>query len=227
MAVNGFVYVIESPAGRDLLDGRTEGRVLTETLRLAGIPHWYSLASDRAMLSEALGHRLGEAWKHHQKIPILHLSMHGSADGVALTSGEFVSWHDLRELLLPMIRAMQGGLLVCMSSCFGSSGSRMAMYADNEPHFWALVGNSASPTWADAAIAYASFYHLFFKGFNIKVCVDSMKVAGGDHNFMYLLGADMKAGWDAFIQQHQQQIAAAVPQAAVETESKGRAGAGA
>jgi hypothetical protein len=99
----------------------------------------------------------------------------------------------------------------------------MAMYVDNEPHFWALVRKSASPTWADAGIAYASFYHLFFKGFDIKVCVESMKVAGADHNFLYLLGAGLKAGWDAFIQQHQQQMAAAVPQAAVETETKGRA----
>lgn len=223
MPVNGFVYVIESPANRDLLDGRTEGRVLTEALTLAGIPHWYSLASDKAMLLEALGLRLHEAWRHHQKIPILHLSMHGSADGLSLTSGEFLSWHDLRGLLLPLIRAMQGGLLVCMSSCFGSSGCRMAMYEDNEPHFWALVGNTKSPTWADAAIAYVSFYHLFFKGFEIKLCVDSMKVASGDHNFLHLLGADMKASWSAFIQQRHQQIAAAVPQAAAETERKGHA----
>jgi hypothetical protein len=223
LAVNGFVYVIESPAGRDLLDGRTEGRVLTEALRLATIPHWYSLASDKEMFVEALGLRLGEAWKYHQKPPILHLSMHGSADGLSLTCGEFLSWHDLRGLLLPLLRAMQGGLLVCMSSCFGSAGCRMAMYADNEPHFWALVGNTASPTWADAAIAYASFYHLFFKGFDIKLCVDSMKVASGDHRFTHLLGANMKAGWDTFTQQRQQQIAAAVPQAAAETESKGYA----
>jgi len=222
MAINAFVYVIESPAGRDLLDGRTEGRVLTETLRLAEIPHWYSLASDRAMLSEALGQRLGDAWRHHQKMPILHLSVHGNSSGIALTSGEFISWHDLRELLLPLVRAMKGGLLVCMSSCFGSAGCRMAMYSDGQPHFWALVGNSGSPTWADAAIAYAAFYHLFFKGFDIKLCVESMKVAGGDHNFVHLLGADMQAGWAAFVQQHQAEISAAVPEAAAETERKGR-----
>ena len=222
MPMNGFVYVIESPAGRDLLDGRTEGRVLTEALRLASIPYWYSLASDKAMLVEALGSRLGEAWKHHQKMPILHLSMHGNADGLSLTSGEFLWWHELRAILLPLMRAMRGGLLVCMSSCFGSSGCRMALCSDNEPNFWALVGNAQSPTWADAAIAYMSFYHLFFKGFNIQLCVDSMKVASGDHNFLHLLGAEMKASWNSFIQQHQQQIASAVPQAATETESKGR-----
>lgn len=72
----------------------------------------------------------------------MHLSMHGSQDGVELTNGGFLSWHDLRGLLLSLNRAMQGGLLICMSTCFGSAGCRMAMYEDNEPTFWALVGNT-------------------------------------------------------------------------------------
>ncbi|HEY9596692.1 MAG TPA: hypothetical protein V6D33_03370, partial [Cyanophyceae cyanobacterium] len=56
-----FVYIIESPSNVDLLHGRQEGCVLSEALRLANIPHWYSLTSDRTMLDEALGlsHRLG------------------------------------------------------------------------------------------------------------------------------------------------------------------------
>lgn len=220
MPIEGFVYVIESPAGRDLLDGRTEGRVLTEALSLACIPHWYSIATDKSLLFEALGDRLLEAWNFHNKSPILHLSMHGNQKGVELTSGEFLIWNDLRALLLPLIRAMNGGLLVCMSSCFGISGCRMAMHEDNEPHFWALVGNSQSPTWSDAAIAYVSFYHLFFKGFDMNTCVSSMRVASGDHNFNHHLGVDVRADWSAFIQQHQNAIAAAVPQAVAETERK-------
>lgn len=223
MAIDGFVYVIESPAPYDLLDGRTEGKVLTEALGLAGIPYWYSLACDKATLLEALGNRLGEAGRYHKgKSPILHLSMHGRQDGILLTNGQFISWDNLRGLLLPLIRAMQGGLLVCMSSCFGNSGCRMAMYADNEPHFWALVGNNASPTWADAAIAYVSFYHLFFKGVKINICVESMNIASGDHNFMLNIGAETKAGWESFIQQRSQEIASSVVQAADETSQKAK-----
>lgn len=221
MRDRAFVYVIESPSSRDLLDGRTEGRMLTEALRLAEIPHWYSLASDRSMFREALSERLLEAWEAHgKKVPILHLSLHGSTDGVVLTSGESLSWDELRQELMPLIRAMDGGLLVCMSSCFGSSGCRMAMYEDSEPHFWALVGNVGSALWSDAAIAYASFYHLFFKRFEIKVCVDSMKVASGDHNFRYYLGADMKIGWETYIRERGHQIEQRVPEASDETIRK-------
>lgn len=211
--INGFVHIVESPSNIDLLDGRTEGRVLNEALRLAEIPHWYSLAADRSMLLEALTSRLAAAWTHWNHFPILHLSMHGNTHGIALTSGDTLSWDDLRKLLLPLIRAMQGGLLICMSSCSGGSGCRMAMYADDEPTFWALIGNTASPTWADAAIAYISFYHLFFKGFPLDTCVESMKVASGDHNFVRYLGTATKAGWQTFVASHQQQLAAGLRQA--------------
>ena len=191
--INGFVHIIESPSSTDLMDGRTEGRVLSEVLRLAAIPYCYNLTVDRAVLSDALWPRLLEARETHGREPILHLSMHGNAEGVALTSGEFLSWNNLRGLLRPLVAAMQRGLLVCMSSCFGSAGCRMAMYTDNEPHFRALVGNSASATWADAAIAYASFCHPFFKGMPLETCVESMKVASGDRNFVFFTGAQTKA----------------------------------
>ena len=89
--INGFVHIIKSPSSIDLLDGRTEGRVLSEALHLTEIPHWYSLAADRTMLLEALGPRLAAAWHQWRRFPILHLSMHGDAQGIALTSCEVLT----------------------------------------------------------------------------------------------------------------------------------------
>jgi hypothetical protein len=87
--MNGFVYVIESPSSLDLLDGRTEGRALCQALSLAEIPYWYSLVTDRESLGQAIGPRLVEAWKTlGGKPPILHFSMHGNQEGVALTNRE-------------------------------------------------------------------------------------------------------------------------------------------
>jgi hypothetical protein len=209
--VNGFVHIIESPSPSDLLDGRTEGRALSEAMRLADIPHWYSLAVDRASLREALGPRLGLAYETLQKLPIVHLSMHGNADGIALTNGEFLSWHDLRTELLPLLRIMRGTLLICLSSCSGGSGCRMAMYEDAETPFWALVGNSMDTRWADAAIAYITFYHLFFKDQDVASCVEAMRVASGDPNFVIFDGAHTRESWLAFQrQQRTQAIVAAL-----------------
>lgn len=202
MSKNGFVYVIESPSASDLLDGRTEGGALVQTLDLAQIPRWYSLVTDRSTLYAALGHRLVSAWDYHKAPPILHLSMHGNSEGVGLTCGDFLDWHELRQLLIPLLRAMNGGLLICMSTCFGSSGCRMAMYSDNEPPFWALIGNAASPNWPDAAVAYITFYHLFFKGLDVVDCVQIMKNASGDNGFGLHLGEESRTNWLVFWEQY-------------------------
>lgn len=196
--MNAFVYIVESPQNSDLRVGRAEGKALCQALTLAEIPHRYSLVTDLKTLRQALGPKLVEAWTTLNKFPILHLSMHGNQEGISLTNeSDFLSWNSLRQELLPLNRVMSqvpnGGLLICMSSCFGSSGCRMAMYTDNEPSFRALVGNVGKTGWADAAVAYITFYHLFFKGLPLDVCVDSMRVASGDYNFDFRLGKNAKA----------------------------------
>lgn len=195
-----FVYVIESPADTDLLDGRTEGKSLCEAFNLANIPHWYSLVTTPKTLEESLGTRLAEALSRFEQPPILHLSMHGNDQGVALTNGEFLTWADLRKSLTPLTNAMEGGLLICMSSCFGGSGCRMAMHEDEDYPFWALVGNSQSALWSDAAVAYITFYHLFFKGIPVEECVERMRSASGDGNFMMFSGHSVKANWASFME---------------------------
>lgn len=82
-----FVYIIESPADEDLLDGRTEGRALQEPMHIATIPNTYSLVTSRKTLDLALGPRLPVAMARHAPgwIPIVHFSCHGSDSGLALT----------------------------------------------------------------------------------------------------------------------------------------------
>lgn len=221
----GFVYVIESPADVDLLDGRTEGRSLCEALRLAEIPHWYSLVTTPATFQQSIGDRLSEALSRIGQPPILHLSMHGNNDGVALTNGEFLPWESLRKQLAPLTNAMNGGLLICMSSCFGTSGCRMAMHEQTYHPFWALVGNTGSALWSDAAVAYITFYHAFFKDVPVDQCVERMKVASGDSNFMLFSGHAVKAGWAAHMAKiRQEQLAEAVRSYAAQAKSGGLAG---
>jgi hypothetical protein len=199
--LNGFVHIIESPSANDLLADRTEGKALSEALRLAQIPYSYNLVTNRLTLEQALGTRLIEEYSRLQKSPIIHFSTHGNEHGVALTDETFVSWHDLRELLKPVFRAMNGGLLVCLSSCAGGSGCRMAMYDDAEPPFWALVGHPGNADWADAAVGYITFYHRFFRGATVEESVQAMKAASGDSAFLVFAGVHIKEGWKAFQQQ--------------------------
>lgn len=195
MPVNAFVYVIESPSALDLLDGRTEGRLLCEALQLAGIPHWYSLAASRATFVEALDARLKQAWDQFRVPPILHLSVHGNERGVALTDGAFIPWYELRQMLRPLNQWMNGWLLITMSACYGSNGCVMAMHSEDEPTFWALVGNTGVATWSDAAVAFTTFFHNFYKGNGLDDCVERMKVASGDNNFVGVFGLNAKQHW--------------------------------
>lgn len=203
----GFVYMIESPSSEDLLDGRTEGRVLLETLRLADVPSWYSLATTREMFEKSLNERLAQAVRDiPDKWPILHLSMHGNHDGIELSNGDFVSWGDLKSLLNDLMDAMAGGLLICVSSCFGTSAMRMAMQMDQSHTFWALVGNHKEAEWSDAAIAFSTFYHHFLKlRRTITDSVVAMKVASGDDNFQEYFGANLKNDWNAFMSKRETQ----------------------
>ena len=202
----GFVHIVESPGPLDLLDGRTEGRVLSEALSLAGINHRYNLVVDRKTLILALRDRISTASNDFQSAPIVHLSMHGEVRGLALTNGDFITWVDLREILTPLLQAMNGGLLLTLSACESGHGIQMAMHTEAIPPFWALVGHVGSPFWNDAAVGFVTFYHHLFKGHGIPECVGAMRAAAGDVGFMAFDGVEQRNSWIAFQSQRLAEI---------------------
>ena len=152
------------------------------------------------MFHKAITDRLYEAiHQFPNKVPILHLSLHGRMDGVELTNGDFLTWVDLQRSLVPLNNAMKAGLIICMSSCDGAAGIRMAMNEDSNKPFWALIGNSASPQWDDAAVAYVTFYHQIFKDQSLEQAVEAMKIASGDENFLYFSGHEVKEDWVSYM----------------------------
>ena len=126
-------------------------------------------------------------------IPILHISAHGFSDGIQLSSGEVVLWHQLRELLIPINQALSGYLIVCMSTCEGYSGQQMAMVSESNDHpFWAIIGNCAKPTWPETAVAFATLYHLIANGRNIADSVAAMRTASGNDSFFVTTAEESK-----------------------------------
>lgn len=81
----GFVFYVESPRSDDLLDGRTEGKPLVESLLLAEIPVECNLAVSEEAFRACLDQRLVAAWKKYggdNRSPILHPSCHGNRNGI-------------------------------------------------------------------------------------------------------------------------------------------------
>lgn len=196
------MHIVESPSSWDLLDGRTEGRALSESLQLAGIRHRYSHVTNHETLAAALGERLAAAVSDFQGArPVVHFSAHGCDDGIQLTNGVIVSWAELGHLLRPVHSHFEHGTLVCLSSCKGYSGIRMAMTTEPANTFWALVAHMGQPTWSDACVGFIAFYNRFFKGHDPLECVKAMRAATGDDQFVLELGTSVRANWNTFITQ--------------------------
>ena len=167
-----FVYIVESPSAPDLYHGRSEGTLVANALGLDHIPSVSRTAINREAFEAALQIGLPEAMKQFEgRYPVLHLSAHGAAAGIQLSSGDVISWPELRELLVPINESLGGALLLCMSACKGYSACQMAMQPqDDAKHpYFAMVGNFGEPTWSDTAVSYLAFYHLLAKGRAIQM----------------------------------------------------------
>lgn len=208
--LNAYVYVVESPSADDLFDGRTEGRALCEALALSATRHSYTVCVDRARLERAFilgqSERFAEEFEKHQSesqsslfFPIVHFSAHGNADGIQLTSGEYLSWTDLRELLRPINERMPNGLLVCFSSCNGANGVALSMTPKNQRPFFGCVGTNSEVLWEDALVGFVTFYHHFFKGSSVADTLQAMKIASTDDHFYFESGIETQRKFNDYV----------------------------
>lgn len=188
MANNVFyVHIIESPSPEDLLGGRTEGNTLCSFLTLAGIPHQYNLVVDREQLNSALTTRIRDAYGQLKVKPIIHISAHGGLNGIQLTDHRnthgLLTWPELSNYLAPINKAFEG-VGVCLSSCGGTHGKRMAevILADQVPMGW-LVGTAQSLNYCDAALAFVVFYRQFQRGVPEDELIAAMRAASGIADF--------------------------------------------
>ena len=193
-----YVQIVESPHADDLFDGRTEGRMLSEALSLAEVKSRYRLAVNLDTFSRALSHDLGDAVKNFG-LPLLHISAHGNEDGIELTQGAFLPWERVRELVLPINRAMNGRLGLCMSSCHGANACQAAMGEDGAEPFWFVVGPTEAVPWADLAIGYAAFYNRLFQGAHPKAACDALNAVSAESGFVMFGVQFIRDQWD----QHQ------------------------
>lgn len=185
-----FINIIESPSTADRESDRSEGKMLTAALDLAELPYLYSLVSNYQEFMTALG-RWAVDEVARERVPVMHLSMHGSPRGLMLTDGHFLPWADLNWKFRMINQKLNHILVVCLSSCHGLSGLQMLRedaYAGlKQPPFRLLVSNLKRVPWSDAAIAFATFYHLLERGKNPLEMVTAMRAASVNNGFFGLL----------------------------------------
>ena len=108
----------KSPSPIDLYKGTSEGVLVQRAVALDGIPCVVRTTVDREAFGAALHVGLTEAMREQPgHLPVVHISAHGNASGIQLTSGEVVTWQQLHDLLDPISKTLNGFLLLCMSAC--------------------------------------------------------------------------------------------------------------
>ena len=199
------VYIIESPGSMDFLDGRTEGSALSASLRLARIENQLFTVINRAALLDcfdrvrndiieirknAISNMANGSHVSNELVQItLHFSCHGNTKGIGLTSGEFISWSELKDILLKL--GKESGHFdetrrycpfnLALSTCHGGHASEMLSGAEHP--CTVVVGPTVEVDWADALIGFTTFYHNFaFKGHHGGDAVQRMNIAAGLDN---------------------------------------------
>ena len=196
-----FVFVVESPSPVDLYHRRSEGEIIRQAVNLNQIPCIVRTAVNLEAFEASLKIGLTEEMKRYEgMIPILHISAHGNSEGIQLSDTTVIPWANLREFLAPINTALHNGLLVCLSCCEGYSGTRMAMFIEDEGYpFYAIVANSEKPLWSDTAVAYSTFYHLLSKGEFIVDAVNAMQMASGNQTFWVETAEQSRQGYLEYI----------------------------
>jgi hypothetical protein len=197
------VYIVESPSSEDFLFGRREGQSLSEMLKLSQIPNVYLVAIDepgfdRAVeivlkdFQERLGRETGPV------MPFLHLSCHGTEDGLLLSNEDIISWDTLREKLNILNTAPTGtefGSIfhLCISACQGLNAFQSDTPGSPSP-FAALIGTIEKVEWVDALVAYTVYYHSFiYKELEVAESMERMNQSIGKYEmFQVYLGHDLK-----------------------------------
>ncbi len=177
------VFILESPNDADFYEGRSEGFALARSLRVAQIGAETRSVCSRAMFQRGLDDYVNicRGVDPAELLPVLHLSAHGSREGIGLTDGQLISWNAMAQLLAPINAQLNGSLDLILSSCNGFHAITMAMAHElhNPRAFNVLVGPNFEPTWGEALIGYTAFYFQLTRTMNLDNALNALRVASG------------------------------------------------
>jgi hypothetical protein len=106
-------------------------------------------------------------------IPIIHLEMHGSKDGLQFTNGEFVSWKELQDRLIEMNTLCQNNLFITLATCFGGYIYTVISPRLRSP-FWGFVGPFEIISEGEALANFTAFYDEFLLSYDLNEAIRAL-----------------------------------------------------
>jgi hypothetical protein len=102
-------------------------------------------------------------------VPYIHISCHGRKDALILGESKEMTWSELSEALLPLLKTTDYHLALSLSSCWGYHGASLAhvmssKYVKRRPYY-SLVGPPRKEDVRPLFAALAEFYRRLFVDF--------------------------------------------------------------
>lgn len=183
------IYIIQSL----YLNERPTGYEIAQQIKFAclkrGLEPMDQLINvvNRAEFFELMAHVAASVT--HGAHPYMHFEMHGSPNGLSLTSGEHISWEELKEPIRKINIASENNLYVSLATCHG--GNFLDIYKgefDKPCPFYGYIGATEEMDAYDFEVSFTSFFQVMLTEDNItsgiKALVTALPVNKGNYIFI-------------------------------------------
>lgn len=158
------VFIIESLDPDDEGNGRFEGSIISQILRLHGKSPKYRYVRTRKAFEKAVKEFTKSKYRY------LHISAHGDPEGMCTTNQDEIDFDELSELLNPFM----SGRRLFLSAC-SMVHEDFAELIIPDSGCYSLVGPTEDIYFSDAAIVWSSIYHLMFSEDNQRMSHNNLK----------------------------------------------------
>lgn len=175
----GALHIVESLQSKDL---KTGARLRQQLAAIAAshpkpLPVHFWTAQTR---EEFLGRlkQIEDDVRTTGRPPIVHLETHGDRSGLFVTSGETVTWADLKGPLTNINITARLNLLVVVAACHGEALLSVLQAYDRAP-VWGMIGPNRPVYDTEIDQANAAFYGTLHSTVDGAVAVRAMRAATG------------------------------------------------
>ncbi len=111
------------------------------------------------------------------EIPLIHIEAHGSADGLALASGEFLPWDDLESILTEVNMLCGLHLMVCTAACYGEHLMKVMDNPVERAPIWGCIGPTGALSAGAILDAFKAFYGKLLETSSLDQAMDEIGAA--------------------------------------------------
>jgi hypothetical protein len=167
------IFIIESLNFEDERAERFEGRIISQILALSGKKCEYCYIRTKRELKTLLEHFASSRYRY------LHLSCHGNKQAM-FTTLDPIPFSELGPLLKPHLRKRR----LFVSAC-SATNTALAEAIMPDSGCYSILGPDQDIYFGDAAVLWASFYHVMFSADSTAMKYKTIKAKAQEVSDMY------------------------------------------